>query len=237
MKRDGLLLASCLCLLTIIGLCAGQFVPAIAVVTNVSDQWTLILDAGHGGEDGGAVTAGGDSESQINLAIVLKMESLLAFLGVETKLTRSEDISLASTGDTVRERKVSDLKNRVAMISETPNAILISVHQNHFTDSRYSGAQVFFAQGDFSRQWGEYTQELLRQTLNKNNNRAAKLISSDLYLFKHISCPTLLVECGFLSNGEEASLLLTDQYQRKVALTLAGAYLNQIGTTGLLGGT
>lgn len=239
MKRDFLLLTSCLCLLIVVGLCAGQLVPAIAAVSNVSDQWTLILDAGHGGEDGGAVTAGGDSESQINLAIVLKMESLLAFLGVETKLTRREDVSLASAGDTVRERKVSDLKNRAAMISETPNAILISVHQNYFTDSRYSGAQVFFAQGDFSRQWGEYTQELLRQVLNENNHRAAKLISGDLYLFKHISCPTLLVECGFLSNGEEASLLLTDQYQRKVALTLAGAYFHQMGAVpdiGRLGG-
>lgn len=228
MKRDLLLLASCLCFLAVVGAYADQMVPAAAAAAGNSGQWVLVLDAGHGGEDGGAVTAGGDCESLINLAIVQKAEALMAFLGVETRLTRSEDVSLSTYGDTIRERKISDLKNRAAMISNIPNAILISVHQNYFTDSRYSGAQVFYAQGDFCRQWGENTQEILRQVLNENNDRAAKLISGDLYLFKHVNCPAILVECGFLSNGEEASLLLTDCYQRKVALALAGAYLHQL---------
>lgn len=228
MKRDLLLLSLCLCLLTAIGVSAGQIVPAVSSGGVSHGQWTLILDAGHGGEDGGAVTAGGDRESEINLSIVLKTEYLMAFLGVETKLTRDQDVSLSTEGNTVHERKVSDLKNRVTMISETQNAILISVHQNYFTDSRYSGAQVFYGQGDLCRQWGEYTQEVLRRVLDETNDRAAKLLSGDLYLFSHISCPVILVECGFLSNGEEASLLMTDQYQRKVALALAGAYLHQL---------
>lgn len=189
----------------------------------------LILDAGHGGEDGGAVSAAGDKESDINLSIVLKLEYLMAFLGVETTLTRREDISIYDEGcDTLRAKKVSDLKNRVALIQSTTNAMVISVHQNTFTDSRYQGAQVFFGAGDLSRQWGVYTQEKLSTVLNPDNQRKATGIPEHVYLFQHIDCPAILVECGFLSNGEEASLLLTDSYQRKIAVALAGAYLHQL---------
>ena len=168
-------------------------------------------------------------ESGINLDIVLKTEALMAFLGVRTELTRSEDRSMHSEGArTIREKKVSDLKNRAAFISGFPNAMLISVHQNHFTDTRYSGAQTFYSTGDTSRQWGEGTQEILRQTLDRQNDRRAKPMPDGIYLFEHISCPAILVECGFLSNGEEASLLLTDTYQRKIAVALAGAYVQEL---------
>ena len=189
----------------------------------------LVLDAGHGGEDGGAVSAAGNKESDINLAIVLKLEYLMAFLGVETTLTRREDISIYDKGcDTMREKKVSDLKNRVALIQSIPNAMVISVHQNTFTDSRYHGMQVFYGSGDLSRQWGSYTQEIAGTALDKDNQRKAAGIPSHVYLFQHIDCPAILVECGFLSNGEEASMLLTDNYQRKIAVVLAGAYLHQL---------
>ena len=202
--------------------------PASAV-PSAGGNWTLILDAGHGGEDGGASTASGHRESDINLAIVRKTQALMTFLGVEPRLIRETDVSLhGSEAETLRQKKVSDLKHRVELVRETPNALLISVHQNHFTDSRYGGAQVFFNAGDVSRQWGEDTQEVLRQVLNPGNNRSAKPISDGIYLFDHISCPALLVECGFLSNGEEAALLLTDPYQRKVAMALAGAYFREI---------
>lgn len=227
-KRDLLLLFLCLCVLSgAAWLGTAQVVPVVGTVSG-SDR-ILILDAGHGGEDGGASTASGSKESNINLGIVKKAELLMAFLGVETTLTRTEDVSIHSEGAaTIREKKVSDLKNRVALVSGIPNAMLISVHQNHFTDSRYSGAQVFFNKGDISRQWGEHTQEVLRQVLNPANGREAKPMPDGIYLFEHVNCPSLLVECGFLSNGEEASLLLTDPYQRKIAMALAGAYLYQM---------
>ncbi|MBD5133013.1 MAG: N-acetylmuramoyl-L-alanine amidase [Clostridiales bacterium] len=229
MKRDMLLLFLCLCVLGGVGwLGAGQprFLEAVSAAEG---EWTLILDAGHGGEDGGASTAAGEKESDINLAIVRKTQALMVFLGVEPMLTRETDISLHSGGaETLRQKKVSDLKNRAALIEASPNAILISVHQNHFTDPRYGGAQVFFCGGDMNRQWGEYTQEVLRQVLDPGNDRKAKPMPSGIYLFDHISCPAILVECGFLSNGEEAALLLTDTYQRKAAMALAGAYLNEI---------
>lgn len=227
-KRDLLLLFLCLCIL---GGAAwmGRDRVVSAVTAPVDVDRVLILDAGHGGEDGGASSASGKMESDINLDIVLKTEALMAFLGVRTELTRSEDRSMHSEGArTIREKKVSDLKNRAAFISGFPNAMLISVHQNHFTDTRYSGAQTFYSTGDMSRQWGEGTQEILRQTLDRQNDRRAKPMPDGIYLFEHISCPAILVECGFLSNGEEGSLLLTDTYQRKIAVALAGAYVQEL---------
>ena len=228
MKRDLLLLSLCLCILGVAAL-VGRDRVVSAVSTPESNGYVLILDAGHGGEDGGASSASGSKESDINLGIVRKTEALMAFLGVRTELTRSEDRSMHSEGaGTIREKKVSDLKNRVAFVESIPEAMLISVHQNHFTDPRYSGAQVFYNEGDISRQWGECAQEILRQTLAPGNTRAAKPMPDGIYLFEHIDCPALLVECGFLSNGEEASLLVTDTYQRKISLALAGAYLQEL---------
>ena len=228
MKRDLILLFLCFCVLGGASwLGREQVVPVSGAAQG--DSRVLILDAGHGGEDGGASSASGSQESDINLEIVLKAEALMGFLGVPTELTRAEDISIYSAGaSTLREKKISDLKNRVAMIRDVPNAMLISVHQNHFTDSRYSGAQVFYSEGDVGRQWGEYAQEVLRQTLNPDNGRSAKPVPDGIYLFEHIDCPSLLVECGFLSNGEEASLLLTEPYQRKIAMALAGAYFHEV---------
>ena len=238
MKRDILLLVLCLCVLGGVNWLGADHSESVAAASVTEGTWTLILDAGHGGEDGGASTSAGQKESDINLAIVLKAQALMTFLGVEPQLTRDADISLHSSGaETIRQKKVSDLKYRVALVEETPNAILMSVHQNHFTDPRYSGAQVFFNSGDVSSQWGEGTQEVLRQLLNPDNDRKAKPMPDGIYLFEHISCPAILVECGFLSNGEEAALLVTDAYQRKVSVALAGAYfaeLQKISTT--LGG-
>lgn len=229
LKRDGMVFLTGLgAVLLICLIAAPNVVPAFSP-TAPAQSPTLILDAGHGGEDGGAVSASGHKESDINLSIVLKLESLLAFLGTDTVLTRSEDVSIHDPGcETIREKKVSDLKNRAELIQNTPNAMVISVHQNTFTDSRYHGAQVFFDIGDLSGQWGRYTQELIQRVLDPDNKRSAALIPEHVYLFSQIDCPAILVECGFLSNGEEASLLLTDTYQRKIALTLAGAYLHEL---------
>ena len=229
MKRDGIVFFVGVCAMVLCCLIAApNVVPAVSSADTAGSP-ILILDAGHGGEDGGASSASGHKESDINLSIVLKLESLFAFLGTDTVLTRSEDISIHDSGcNTLREKKVSDLKNRVSLIQNTPNPMLISVHQNTFTDSRYQGAQVFYDVGDLSSQWGAYTQELIRTVLDPANKRKAALIPEHVYLFSHINCPAILVECGFLSNGEEASLLLTDVYQRKIAMTLAGAYLHEL---------
>lgn len=188
----------------------------------------LILDAGHGGEDGGASSAAGDKESDINLHIVWRMEQIFGFCGVKTMLTRREDISIHDeSAESIREKKVSDLRNRVALIERYGKALL-SVHQNAYPDPRYSGAQVFYRESELSRQWAEETQEMLCLTLKQTDHRQARPISKDIYLMNQVSCPAILAECGFLSNGVEASLLVTEVYQTKTALALVGAYVQRL---------
>jgi len=229
LKRD--LIAFLLGIAMVASFCSAgirKISPAFLPIPE-SNTPTLILDPGHGGVDGGASTPAGDKESDINLAIALKAESLFAFFGIDPVLTRSQDVSIHdNTCTTIREKKVSDLKNRVALVNSTQNAMLISVHQNTFTDSRYHGAQVFHAHDEQSIQWGTYTQELLRSMLDPDNGRDPAPIPDHVYLFKHINCPAILIECGFLSNGEDAALLLTDSYQRKIAAVLVGAYFHQL---------
>ena len=187
---------------------------------------TLVLDAGHGGEDGGAVSLSGVPESGINLAIVQKLDQLLGLYGEAPLLLRSEDISLHDdSAQTLREKKVSDLHNRVARIEETEHAVLLSVHQNTFPDGKYHGAQVFYSNGELSQPLAQLTQETLRAALDPGNTREAKPIPDSVYLMNHITCPAILVECGFLSNAEEDLLLQSGAYQTKLASTLAASWL------------
>ena len=177
---------------------------------------TLVLDAGHGGEDGGAVSLSGVPESGINLAIVQKLDQLLGLYGEAPLLLRSEDISLHDdSAQTLREKKVSDLHNRVARIEETEHAVLLSVHQNTFPDGKYHGAQVFYSNGELSQPLAQLTQETLRAALDPGNTREA-----------------ILVECGFLSNAEEDLLLQSGAYQTKLASALAASWLQWLDEEG-----
>jgi len=185
-----------------------------------------VIDAGHGGEDGGAVSLSGVPESVINLAVARRLELILGLYGVNTVMLREEDISLHDgTARTLREKKVSDLHNRVDAINGIQNGVLLSIHQNSYPDARYSGAQVFYAPTSGSRELGEFVQEVLRQTLDADNDRQAKQIPDTVYLMNHVDCQAILVECGFLTNPAEELLLQTPEYQIKLAATLAGACL------------
>lgn len=187
---------------------------------------TLVIDAGHGGEDGGAISVSGASESNINLAVARRLDAILGLFGANTVMLRTEDVSLNDEGlATIRERKVSDLHNRTAAVNSAENAVLISIHQNSFTDPQYDGAQVFYAPTQGSQFFAEYTQELLRVCLAPDNDRKAKPIPSSVYLMNHINCKGILVECGFLTNPAEDLLLQSPDYQLKLALTIAGACL------------
>ena len=176
---------------------------------------TLVLDAGHGGEDGGAVSLSGVPESGINLAIVQKLDQLLGLYGEAPLLLRSEDISLHDdSAQTLREKKVSDLHNRVARIEETEHA------------------QVFYSNGELSQPLAQLTQETLRDALDPGNTREAKPIPDSVYLMNHITCPAILVECGFLSNAEEDLLLQSGAYQTKLASALAASWLQWLDEEG-----
>lgn len=188
---------------------------------------TVVIDAGHGGEDGGAVGVGGSRESTLNLEIALRVRDLLALMGMQTRMVRESDTAVYSGRcDTIAEKKVSDLKNRVALVRETPNALLLSIHQNFFTEEKYHGAQVFYAQGEESRLLAERMQEALR-TLSKDNHRACKS-AEGVYLMQHIDCTGVLVECGFLSNAREEQLLCSEGYQKKLSAAICGALVGYI---------
>ncbi|MGI6497680.1 MAG: N-acetylmuramoyl-L-alanine amidase [Oscillospiraceae bacterium] len=192
----------------------------------------VIIDAGHGGEDGGAVSPSGTVESGINLSIACKLDDLLHFYGVPTVMVRREDISLHDTSaDTIREKKRSDLKRRVQLVNETENGVLISIHQNIYSSSKLAGAQVFYADEASSLEWAVQTQECLRQTLNPKNKRQAAKIPDSIYLMKHCTRPAILIECGFLSNAKEESQLLQDTYQTKIAAALAASTLVYYGAS------
>lgn len=191
------------------------------------NQPTVVIDAGHGGEDGGAISISGAIESHINLAIALRMDQIFGLYGADCVLLRDRDISLHdASAQTLRQKKVSDLKNRVAIIQALNNPVVISIHQNTYTDSKYSGAQVFYANGELSKHLAQFVQDSLRENIDLQNKRKAVAIPKTVYVMNHITCKAILVECGFLSNPQEDALLQTDEYQTKLAITLTGAYLN-----------
>lgn len=197
----------------------------VAMVSAPKEAPTVVIDAGHGGIDGGAISVTGVSESNINLEISLRLNDLLHFLGVQTKMIRTEDISIHTEGTTIAQKKVSDIHNRVAMVEETPNAVLVSIHQNQFSESQYRGAQVFYAEG--SQALAEAMQAVLAAQVDPKNHRECKP-AKDIYLMKHISCPAVLIECGFLSNPAEEALLRDASYQKKLAAAIACQLANYL---------
>lgn len=192
---------------------------AVAVLsTQTSTAPIVVIDAGHGGEDGGAISVTGVRESTLNLEISQRLNDLLHFLGVQTKMIRTEDISVYTEGETIAQKKVSDIHNRVAMVEQTPNAVLVSIHQNQFPESQYRGAQVFYAGG--SQELAELLQRELAAQVDPKNHRECKQ-AKGIYLLEHISCPAVLIECGFLSNPAEEALLRDEAYQKKLASVIA----------------
>ena len=191
---------------------------------------TVIIDAGHGGVDGGATSCTGILESQTNLQIALKLNDLLHLLGYKTKMIRTTDISVYTEGNTIASQKVSDLKNRVKLINETDNAILISIHQNTFSDGKYHGAQVFYTQDETSKALAINMQESIIAHLNPGSKRQPKK-ANGVYLMEHIQKPGILIECGFISNPEEAVKLNDPIYQNKLCCVIAVSMSCHISNT------
>lgn len=182
----------------------------------------FVIDPGHGGMDGGAASCTGKPESTFNLEISLRLNDLMRFLGYDTVMIRATDTSVYTKGETIAQKKVSDLKERVRICNETQNAILLSIHQNHFSESRYSGAQVFYASTEGSELLAGWIQENFVRILNPGSRREEKK-ASGIYLMEHIQCPGVLVECGFLSNPGEEAKLRSPAYQKKICCVIASA--------------
>lgn len=196
----------------------------------VEREHRIVIDAGHGGIDGGATSCTGVLESHINLEIALRLEDVFHLLGYDTVMIRRTDESIYTQGNTIASQKVSDLKERVRIANETPGAILISLHQNTFSDSRYKGAQVFYSGNDKSRSIAQSMQQNLIQILNPGSQRKAKS-AKGVYLMEHITCPGVLIECGFLTNQEEEAFLRSKDYQIKLCAVIAATISSCLGDT------
>lgn len=195
----------------------------------VERQVCFVIDAGHGGIDSGATSCSGIQESHLNLQISMRLNDLLCFLGYDTLMIRDRDTSIYTEGDTIAAQKVSDLKNRVNIVNETENSILLSIHQNTYTDGRYSGAQVFYRNDESSKAIAQELQTALIRTLDPSSKRRSR--SADgIYLMQHIENPGVLIECGFISNHEEEAKLRDAAYQKKLVCVIAATlstYMNE----------
>lgn len=195
----------------------------VSVNSVTSDRPVIIIDAGHGGEDGGTQSADGTLEKDINLSISQKLGGLLKADGFKVITVRDDDRMIYDEGaDTVRSRKSSDLHNRMKIMKENPGCIFISVHQNHYSESKYSGAQVFYRPNDdSSRSLADSIQKSIVSSLQNDNTRQIKQCTSSVYLIYNASSTAVMVECGFLSNKGEAEKLKKDSYQADMAIAIA----------------
>lgn len=208
----------------------SRAVTVIAENTPVHRDRCIVIDAGHGGEDGGATSCSGNLESAYNLDISLRLRDLLHLLGYDTRMIRTTDTSVYTKGETIAQKKVSDLKERVRIVNETEGALLLSIHQNNFSDSRYSGAQVFYADTIGSEELAKQLQSAFVATLNPGSNRKCKK-SDGVYLMEHIEHTGVLIECGFLSNAQEDAKLRSPEYQKKLCCVIASAVSQYLSNT------
>ena len=195
---------------------------AAASSFSIKENNIILLDAGHGGEDGGAVGVGGIIEKDINLSVTLKTASFLEIMGYSVELTRDTDIMTCDEGlKTQREKKVSDIKNRFYQMEKSPCLCSISIHQNIF-GGEARGAQVFYSGNNpESKLIAETLQSGISSMLQPENSRVIKKATKDIYLLYHTQKPAVLIECGFISNNAEAALLSDDGYQNKMAFAIA----------------
>lgn len=209
-----------------LALFAAQTMEAFGVVSFhagfFEKKGTIVLDAGHGGEDGGAVAADGSMEKDINLAIALELEKYLKQNHFDVVMIRDTDSAVGDQSlGTIAQRKRSDTKNRLRTVEETGECILISIHQNHFSQSQYSGAQVFYSG---NREESALLAECIRQSivgsLQPENKRENKQAEKNIYLLYNCKVPAVLVECGFLSNPQEAERLGQASYQKDMAAAI-----------------
>lgn len=183
-----------------------------------TDTDFLIIDAGHGGMDGGAVGSNGTVEKDINLKVAKYLKEIAEKNGKKVIMTREDDTSLHTTDSTkTRDQKRSDLENRRQILQNNNTGIFVSIHMNKYDSENVKGAQVFYANNDQSRSLANKIQSSLINGLADGNKRVAKPAPSNLYIFKGCNSTAIVVECGFLSCPEEEKLLATEEYQKKLA--------------------
>lgn len=182
---------------------------------------TIIIDPGHGGEDGGTTGEFNIQEKDVNLQIAVILQDLFETAGYQVVMTREGDYAIGDNSlGTIAQRKSSDIKKRVEICNTTSADFVLSIHQNHFSDSKYSGAQMFFGKAAGSKELAQAIQDSIVSNTQPQNHREIKQGESSIYLLNHVEKPIVIVECGFLSNREEAQKLMEDEYLRSIAFSI-----------------
>ncbi len=224
-----------LILVTLVFLMSYQYAGSVAAdVSPVYSEsvTTVIIDAGHGGEDGGAVSADGHLEKDLNLSVAMLLGKSLTEMGYNVVYTRTEDKLLYSEEENIKGmRKIYDLKNRVKIAESHPDAIFVSIHMNAFSSSKYSGLQVYYSPNcENSRLLGECVQKEAIEQIQPDNTRKIKKADDSIYILKNINNPSILIECGFMSNPEESRLLADKDYQKRLSFAFVCGIINYENT-------
>lgn len=194
-----------------------NIIEAVAQYDN-NYNYIIILDAGHGGEDSGAVGFDGTLEKDINLQICRKIALFFDLFGITYEMTRTDDGALGDTElSTIRARKASDIHKRFEIINSYNNSVLLSIHQNFYPVEKYTGMQVFFAESEKSDMLAQRIQNRIVNDLQQDNKRAVKKTNNDIYLLYNAKRPSVMVECGFMSNPNELFNLKDNCYQQKLS--------------------
>lgn len=214
------------CVLVLAGCFVYQSRGAVTADTETESSPFILIDPGHGGADGGAVAADGTAEKDLNLAIAGSLSDMLRICGYSVQMTRETDISIHSPeAKTIRDQKISDIKNRLQMYEQS--RMTVSIHQNKFAQSQYSGTQVFYSGNNpDSQKLADAIRSSVVETLQPENTRELKKAGKDIYLLNKTSVPAVIVECGFVSNAEELNRLKTGEYQKQMACAIACGILS-----------
>ena len=209
----------------------GIFSRSAGSVREPSGETVIILDAGHGGEDGGATGTNGVLEKDLNLQVTGDLATLLRLAGYEVVQTRTEDKLLYDAGTKKGHKKQGDLTNRLAVTRQYENCIFISIHMNTFPDQRCEGTQVWYSQNDpASLELASAIQNSVKELLQPHNHRKVKAATSGIYLLRHAEVPAVLIECGFLSTPADCERLCDPVYQKELTLALFAAICEKIET-------
>ena len=191
--------------------------------TTAKNERIIIIDAGHGGADGGAVASDGTIEKDLNLEVALCLNEELIALGYKTVMTRTEDVS-TDTADDSKFNKQEDIKNRLSLMNKYKTAVFISVHMNKYSTSQPNGAQVFYAAVEGSEQLAGFIQSSIKTNVQQSNKRVIKPTDKNIYLLRNATVPAVIVECGFLSNQNDLNNLKSQEYRKSLALAIAKGY-------------
>ena len=222
--------------MTVLALCSLTFISyAKSKSAEGSNQKSIIIDAGHGGEDGGAVGSEGIIEKDINLAIALKLESLLEASGHKVIMTREKDTAIYDdSAKTLKEKKKSDLRNRMGIMNKNKenDSVFVSIHQNKFPDEKYFGTQIFYSVNDEkSMEIANKIKDSVTGLLQPENKREIKPANNKIFLLHNAKIPAVIVECGFISNPGEAQKLKDEKYQSQMAFSIFCGITNYLMNT------